>query len=267
MYKLCPTSSCSSTQCVEEDEAYGTYTIEVDTYLQYVVENQMRSFQNMCNNCQNNCANDDAGAEGEEEAEGDDVAAVADDAAVSDECSSCLTACEEYETLEENGYVDASMYIQCQQLELQNDDDDDNDDENLLYIGPRCTSDGKITIALFNDENCWDPADDLDVEEILGVQLSYMMLSHTSDSKSSCASCQEDPNDENQADAQDEDDVLEMCENLYASAAKCESPTGLDVGFVQVNRAEGDYENQVETENMACNFINSLVWKSTYGDM
>ena len=62
--------------------------------------------------------------------------------------------------------------------------------------------------------------------------------------------------------ADDADDVNQMCENVYNWAAKCESPTGLESGFVQVNRDENDYENQVENEFMACTFINSLIWDS-----
>lgn len=76
-----------------------------------------------------------------------------------------------------------------------------------------------------------------------------------------CLSCHEDADDEDEAD-NDADDVNEMCENVYQWAAKCESKTGLEGGFVQVNRDEDDYENQVENEFMACTFIDSLIWDS-----
>jgi hypothetical protein len=49
---------------------------------------------------------------------------------------------------------------------------------------------------------------------------------------------------------------------VYAASAKCESGTGLQVGFVQMSREEEDYENQAENEFLACTFINSLIWNS-----
>ena len=67
--------------------------------------------------------------------------------------------------------------------------------------------------------------------------------------------------DQNENDNQDADDVNQMCEEVYNSAAKCESKYGLD-GFIQTMREDGEYENQVENEFMVCNFIESLIWGS-----
>jgi hypothetical protein len=53
-----------------------------------------------------------------------------------------------------------------------------------------------------------------------------------------------------------------MCENLYNSAAKCESKTGLEYGFIQTAKDNDEYENQVENEYSACTFIESLLWNS-----
>ena len=53
-----------------------------------------------------------------------------------------------------------------------------------------------------------------------------------------------------------------MCEELYSASAKCESKNGITAGFIQTNREERDYENQVENEFMVCNFIESLVLDS-----
>jgi hypothetical protein len=273
VYRLCPTDSCES-NC--DDAVYGTYTLEVGDYLDITIENQRQDFENMCQNCDEECNED------------------------GQYCSGCGKICYQYENLEARGYIDASDYVECQQLNIENGNDgnqnedekeeeqdggqeeqDDGQgrrlDENLqLYIGPRCSSSGKsIKIGVFADENCWEPVDDADVEELLGAKLSYHLLAHTYSSDDSvCLSCKEqreeenDGNDDdggnneaNERDQYDADDVNEMCENLYNSAAKCESETGLN-GFVQVNREEEDYENQVENEFMACTFINSLLWNS-----
>lgn len=228
VYRLCPTDACDS--C---DEKYGTYVAEVEEYLASTIEYQEQAFEDMCDNCDERC-NEDGGY-----------------------CSGCGKICYNYENLEDNGYVDASEYIECQRMDY-------GDDDGLeLYIGPMCGSNGeKVTIGLFSDENCWDPYTDLDVEDVIGAKLSYHLISHaSSDDGSVCLSCLE--NDENENEQNDDvDDVNEMCEDLYFSSAKCESKTGLEGGFIQVNREDQDYENQVENEFMACTFIESLLWNS-----
>jgi len=245
VFRLCPSDSCS------ECEVYGTYTLDVADYLQITIENQAQEFESMCENCNEQC-NDNG-----------------------EYCSGCGQTCYLYENLEANGYVDASQYIECQQLNIQNDDDgaangDDDannnnaDDEVVLYIGPRCNSGNSITIGLFSDEYCFEPIEDVDVEELLGSKLSYHLLAHTYPSSDPvCLSCAENvyAADDDQ-DAADADNVNEMCEEIYAASAKCESETGLENGFIQTNREEGNYENQVENEVMACTFINSLIWDS-----
>ncbi|CAB9517137.1 expressed unknown protein [Seminavis robusta] len=233
VYRLCPSDSCENS-C---EENYGTYVVEVDTYLQTTIEYQTQAFEDMCDNCDEKC-NEDGGY-----------------------CSGCGLICYNYENLENNGYVDAAQFVECQELEY-------GDDDGLqLYIGPTCSSGGdKIAVGLFSDENCWEPYTDLDVEEVLGGKLSYHLLSHASkDEGTVCLTCLESNDDEDEQNDQDQadyDDVNEMCENLYYAAAKCESKTGLEGGFVQTNREDQDYENQVENEFMACTFINSLLWGS-----
>jgi hypothetical protein len=230
VYRLCPSDTCE-TSC---EEKYGTYVTEVDTYLQATIEYQTQAFQDMCDNCDERC-NENGGY-----------------------CSGCGKLCYNYENLEAMGYVDAAQYIECQQLDWA------DDDGLQLYIGPNCSSGGeKIQIGLFSDQNCWEPYTDLDVEEVLGAKLSYHVMSHASVNDGNvCLSCQENDEDANEADQADYDDVNEMCENLYYAAAKCESTTGIQGGFIQVNREEQDYENQVENEFMACTFIHNLLLNS-----
>jgi hypothetical protein len=242
VYRLCPTDSCSS--CDKAD--YGTYTMLVEDYLAYTIENQRQDFENMCASCTESC--NDSG----------------------EYCSGCGKICYQYENLEASGYIDAADYTQCQQLAVANNDDaaaandgevaaDDDSAQQLLYIGPRCNSGNSITIGVFSDANCWDPVDNANVTALLGAKLSYHLLRHTySSSDPVCLSCKEEAdNDEGDADS-----VNEMCENLYGAAAKCESETGLEGGFIQMNRDEGNQENQVDNEFMACTFIKSLIWDS-----
>lgn len=223
VYRLCPTDYCDTCE-----DNYGKYVIDVESYLAYTINYQAQAFEDMCNSCSE---------------------------------SGCGKLCYQSANLEASGYIDASQFYYCQQLAYG----DDDDDGNQLYIGPSCESNGqKIMIGLFWDENCWEPRTDLDIEQVLGAKLSYYLLSHAStDDGSVCLSCQANGDDQdNENDQADADDVNEMCEDLYNSAAKCESKTGLEGGFIQVNREEKDYENQVENEFMACTFIDSLIWNS-----
>lgn len=231
VYRLCPTGSCET--C---DEQYGTYVIDAESYLSYTIDYQTQAFEEMCNNCNQKCNNEGS------------------------YCSGCGKLCYQYNNLEANGYIDASQYYYCQQLNYG-----DDDSSTTYYIGPRCSSQGqKITIGLFSDQNCWEPIDDVDPKDILGANLSYHLLSQASvDDGSVCLSCHEQGNEQdNEQDQADADDVNQMCEDLYYMSAKCESKTGLEGGFIQTNRQDQDYENQVENEFMSCTFIDSLLYNS-----
>lgn len=224
VFKLCPQDECES--C---DGVHGEYVVDVEDYLEATIQYEKEAFENMCNNCNDN---------------------------------DCAQECYDYDNLEANGYVDATEYIECQRL------DGGDDDGEELYVGPRCSSNNNaIHIGLFSDEDCSVPYDEQDVEDVLGMKLSYQILQSVqeSDDGSKCLSCQEqdDGNQNNNGNDNDDlDDVNEMCERIYESSGKCESIYGLDQGFVQMNREEGDYENQVENEFMVCGFINSLIWNS-----
>jgi hypothetical protein len=239
VFRLCPTDECDTCS-----DTFGRYVTQLDDYLAATVEAQANSFDSMCENCQERCNED------------------------GEYCTGCGKLCYRYENLEATGYVDAANYIECQQLELNNDDDqNDNqgdDDGYSMYIGPRCSADGdRVLLGLFSDEYCLEPYLYAEPEEYLNANISYHLLAHTTSNDGSvCLSCAEsDEDQENDNDQQDADDVNEMCENVYNEAAKCESKYGID-GFIQVNREEEQFENQAENEFMVCNFIESLLWGS-----
>lgn len=236
VFRLCPTDSCST--CESDDTVYGKYTVDVATYLQATIDYEKQVFENACNNCN-------------------------DDQACDDDQSNCITcseACSQYAAMQNAGYLDASDYIECQQVDYNPGGDDGGGAQ--VNIGPRCNSNGKITIGVFSDENCWEPMDDLAASTVLGAQLNYQLLSHSSSDTVNCLSCAEEDYEANEQDENDADDVNEMCEELYNSAAKCESKSGMHIGFVQMNREEKNYENQVENEFLSCTFIDSLIWNS-----
>jgi len=239
LYRMCPSDDCDD--C---DENYGEYVVEVEQYLENIAEFYKWDTEIQCEICAQNYyqCNDD------------------------NESDSCICdECDNFNNMEDNGYVDATEFIECQKLDVQNQDDGGNgqDDELQLYIGPRCTNDGtRIIIDVFTDENCWEQYEDGDVQSLLGMQLSYIFL-RTSYSRNSndCVSCMEDAYasyEENDRDQQDEDEVLEMCENIYLESAKCETKHGFVNGFMKVN----GYENQIQNEYDVCTFIDSLAWGS-----
>lgn len=250
VFRLCPSDECD--KCKSN---YGEYVLEVDKYLQATAEAEQSSFENYCNQCKENCNND---GENADENDGGENGGESD----GDECDECQEVCDKYENMQDNGYVDASNYVECQKAEIEG-----NDDDMELYIGPRCSSDGtRIFIDLFQDENCWEPyqsSDGQTVEDILGYQISYHFLKNAYSGESKdCISCKEDVNNEDERDEEDADNVNEMCEELYDASAKCESTHGISSGFIQTNRDEDDNENQVENEFAVCGFINALVWDS-----
>lgn len=264
IFRLCPSAACGA--C--EDTVHGTYTVDVSTYLESTIDYQKKAFENMCQSCGNGCSDDDLN------------------------CLGCVQNCTIYNNLADYGYIDASQFTECQKLdygggnqneqEQQNQDAndenqedadrqqedagdrklDENNGDGSYYIGPRCNSHGKIVIGVFSDDRCWDPVDDVDVETLLGGNLSYLLLQNSYSDDSSCISCMESGDDDNSNDKNDGDNVIEMCEDLYDASAKCESEGGLTSGFIQSNRQEENYENQVENEMYACTFIDSLIWNS-----
>mmetsp|Transcript_19179 Transcript_19179/g.23045 ORF Transcript_19179/g.23045 Transcript_19179/m.23045 type:complete len:228 (+) Transcript_19179:93-776(+) len=157
--------------------------------------------------------------------------------------------------MEENGYLEATEYVDCQEI-------DTDDDSTVLYSGPICSSGGsKIKIGIFTDEFCSNVDSSKSVDDYLG-QLSHALLKKTYDADS-CISCEvveeeeedenEDEND-NQDEEEQEPEVTEMCQQLYEGAAKCEKVYGFDDGYSNY----AGYENQLSQETVVCDFIKSI---------
>lgn len=245
-------------QCGMNGAPFGQYVLPAEDYLLSATEQSRRTFENSCQQCEETC----------------------NEGGYCDE--TCLDDCQTYENLGGNGYVEASQYIQCQQIDVvaNNDDNDNAGDEHegnneaeqqQLYIGPKCSANGRrIYIRLFTDEDCsvkYELPEHKTMKDIIGFKLWYGTLSatydHTSSTSSGCISCAEDRDgDGNQNDNSDADEVNEMCEELYDAAGKCETKHGISEGFMQTNREDGNYQNQAENEAKICTFIDSLVLES-----
>ena len=236
IFRLCPSSSCG--RC---NTGYGEYAIDMSSYLDYTVEYRQEEQDEMCNQCQESCyynAGDDA----------DDAARRRLSSSV--DCDTCVTACEKIENMEANYYIDATTFINCQQIQEDNG-------YGALYAGPMCASQGsKIKIGVFKDEDCMYLDTSKDVEDYLadengnGFKVSHALLKTVYDD-SECINCYEEYEGDDDAG---EGEVKEVCTNLYAYAGKCESIHGFDSGINSYYAAN----NQELNEELVCEFIDSL---------
>jgi len=272
IFRLCPDDSCST--C---NYNYGEYLVDLETYLESTVQYWQNYQQEMCNACeecgnnnnnnqqQNNNGEQQDQQDGEQQQDGDQQ----DGDQQQDEqnrklqqyynvdCSSCYEECQKIENMEENGYIDATDFLECQMIY-----DPEDDNRGALYAGPICASSGsKIKIGVFSDEECLYIDSSKEVDDYLvdgdGAQmkLSHALLKLTY--SDTCISCKEpqDYNDNNQGnDNQDADEVIELCEQLYDEAAKCEKTHGFDNGYADYY----GYENQLAQEEVVCDFMQSL---------
>jgi hypothetical protein len=253
LFKLCPEecSSCSS--------GYGEYLIDLATYLESTVEYFKEEQEQMCEACNDSCyqaANEDQAAE-----EDVDEEAAAEDGGrklYTVDCTTCVDECAKIDNMQANGYIDATDFLECAMIY-----DPEDDNKQPLYAGPICASSGtKIKIGVFSDENCYVLDSTKEVDDYLMSEEGYSMkLSHAllkSTYSDTCISCLEvaddDGNQNNQNDQADADEVIEMCENLYEAAAKCETVNGFANGYANIN----GYENQLESEATVCDYMLSL---------
>jgi len=121
VFRLCPSSKCGS--C---NYNYGEYAIDMSDYLDATVEYRQEEQEDMCETCKETCYYNN----------GDDGNAAADDAADAEEeedggdgrrrlsssvdCDSCVSACKKIENMEANYYIDATTFINCQQIQEDN---------------------------------------------------------------------------------------------------------------------------------------------------
>jgi len=249
VFRLCPSSSCSS--C---NYGYGEYLVDMEEYLEATIEYAKDKQEEKCDQCEEKCdgyygnQGDENDQEEKENNEGDNRRRLS-----SSNCKECIDTCEKIENMEENGYIDATDFVECQEIQ------DEGDDGNALYAGAICASNGsKIKIGVFSDNECRILNSELDVENYLAdgdgnqMKLSHALLKTTYESDS-CLSClvENNENDDNEKEVE----VEEVCENLYMSAAKCEKKHRFNDGYS--NNYYG-YENQLENEETVCDFISSL---------
>jgi hypothetical protein len=208
-FMLCPSDYCSSSGC---DSTYtGEYVVDLETFLDSYLEAQLDALEYKCEMMREQC-----GCDGNE----DDCLyyCVKDYDDGFDWTGSCFA---------EEGNDDA-RYGECDRLEIENNDGQRRLEEaEVEYsIGPICGAGGSsILLALYTDEDCLYPVEN-------GTSVYYALAGeyhpnfNTSLVGTDCVSCmepKEEDEDRNDDDEVDEDEVTRMCEEIYNSAAKCET--------------------------------------------
>ena len=248
-FRLCPSYECSPDKAGGCDSDYGDYVIDMNTFLEsyYTALENYNEYrceytaEVLCD-CEDG---DDKGDDFDGEMCEYDCYV---QHGIEDICADKNPYQDDEEEQEEQEEFDLGDYVECQQAKFENNDEERRrleEEEIEYYIGPYCAEQGgAIFLGLFTDDTCTSFADSSGgayaYQTLAGSALPYSQDSIIS---MDCISCKE-PEDYNNDgnDAQDDDQVIEMCEQIYESAGKCEQ--GLQsTGYLS------------SANNNACNYI------------
>eukprot|EP00559_Dactyliosolen_fragilissimus_P003969 CAMPEP_0184857478 /NCGR_PEP_ID=MMETSP0580-20130426/2627_1 /TAXON_ID=1118495 /ORGANISM="Dactyliosolen fragilissimus" /LENGTH=419 /DNA_ID=CAMNT_0027353095 /DNA_START=102 /DNA_END=1361 /DNA_ORIENTATION=+ len=255
VFRLCPSNTCESS-C---NYGYGEYIVDMDEYLEATINYAEEQQEEMCQMCDEDCQYYGYQNQGDE-AEQDNGERRLDFRRTASDCSSCVDTCQKIENMEENGYVDATEFVNCVEIR------DEGDDGSALFAGAMCAGSGqKIKIGVFSDEECMFLEENLDVEDYLAdgdggqIKLSHALLRATYEE--TCISCLVVDEEEEQQNYYNdkEPEVTEVCEQLYEASAKCEKKHGFDNGYANY----AAYANQLANEEVVCDYIDAIE-KGTY---
>lgn len=256
IFRLCPNNSCGS--CNYD---FGEYLIDLETYLQATteyVEQKQEAMCETCNECYQQAYNQNNG-DGNNDGNNDNYYKCQNI-----DTSSCYEECQNIENMEENGYLDASEFIECGQLENQNN----NGNGVQYYAGAMCASQGsRIKIGVFTDEQCSVLAENMDIDSMLygdngAMKLSYHKIKSVfpeSECVASCVAEQENDGNQDNNNQYQAAQTAEICQNLYEAAGKCESIHGFSAMKSYNNNGNYQaYNNQVRNEEAVCNYMSNV---------
>ena len=110
IFRLCPNHACGS--C---DENYGEYIIDMETYVDTMLQLKYEKQEEYCNTC-DTCNTQAAQADNNMGAAYDDQTGQQmnqNDACSNIDLDSCYSECLNIANMEDNGYVDAADYVGC----------------------------------------------------------------------------------------------------------------------------------------------------------
>jgi len=225
VFRACPQGACSSS-C-----RYGAeYIVEMREYVEAYTQAKENLQEYNCNLVEENCACDDDQV--------DDNTCLANCYAASG-----LSYCQNNEDGDgdnnNNNENNWDEYDDCKELEMNNDDDGNN---AVYYAMMYCANGGKsINLGVFTDEECTVKDTSNSYKAYYGSSLPYSSKSIIG---SGCVSCMNPYYEANDGydDQNDEDQVNEMCMELYEQAGKCETHLKID-----------------NPTTSACNYIHNVV--------
>lgn len=188
-FRLCPSENSCNVGCSNGAD----YVVDLAVFVDAFTEAQLGAKEYRCEMARENC-------------EYDDDALCYQDASL-DYCDNANE--------DENGF-NLQEYLECKKI------------SDEYYVGPYCSEDNyNIYLGVFEDEACSTIVESNVFAEVMGYDLPFSSDSIVSNE---CANCKEhflEVDQNGGDDKEDDDDVLEQCEELYGRSSKCE--TDLDV--------------------------------------
>mmetsp|Transcript_28616 Transcript_28616/g.42335 ORF Transcript_28616/g.42335 Transcript_28616/m.42335 type:complete len:373 (+) Transcript_28616:37-1155(+) len=234
-FSLCPSDSCVDGSAYTCDSA-GDYIVDLATFANSYTEAQMNAEEYACEQVRENC-----------DCDGDDDAV--DDQQCENTCytnaglSNCIVNDDEGEQF------NVQEYLECAQFNFDNGNRRRLDAEEVEYfMGPYCSEQGGgVYLGIFTDDKCSNFADDNGGIDTYYSNTYQEALPYSSESiiGLDCVSCQEPQDNQNDGDQQDEDQIKEVCAEVYEMSGKCE--TNLS--------ANGKYSSSNEN---ACSYIEGI---------
>lgn len=228
-FRLCPTDTCTSDSWDGCSSDYGDYVVDLETFTTAYWESMLENQEMQCEAAREICGDSNycLAQNGmqeciENENQGDDDVA---------------KAMEEFDPIE---------FMECREYNFENGNQmyDEYGEEVNFFIGPFCADQGgSINLALFTDETCTAFYSDGDTyfKNNAGFDLPF---SEDSMIPTDCLQCKEyeDEDQNNGQDNNDNDDVNQVCEEVYDMSGKCET-----------NMQSATYPNEG-----ACNYISGI---------
>lgn len=254
VFRLCPSDQCSKSDLYGCSYDYGEYMIPLGDWLTIMSNYRAEEFERYCKYCEV-CMTDkyykrerynDAVNNGDVSTKG-----YYNSTGIDHTCTyynNCINYTSVCNTDDDGaGFNDFSNFFSCIGYDL------DDDGQSKFYLGPHCSKKkGIIEIGVFSDEYCSDYTGNMsDVESLIDM----VSIDLSDYYKSDCISCQESSLAYKQTDedTEDEDNISEVCEDLYNTAAKCNRHIG-----VATDESYNSYQ-QEDNEYTVCSFINSVV--------
>jgi len=257
VFRLCPTASCSASKNFGCDSSYGEYLIDLSVYLQTMQEFNQQKQESYCQYCEDCAAGNDQYNRKLDGAE-EEVNYCTDSA-----CTNYLDTCEEKEYDEYNEPIDYDEYLECKGAELVQEIYE-NGEEVELYIGPHCSSNG-IKLGLYYDDLCTSYAGNkYDLNKVTGLSFSSSGLAEYTPDE--CLSCKESDNlyENNEYDNADEDDISELCGDLYMEAAKCDERLPVSY-YNNNNNNQNNVQATQQSQEISCTYIKNVI-KGAYNE-